>query len=187
MHIRQTKQDEEHYAPHDLADFTKWNVTDFAWPDDDEYFTVSETNKQIIMQRGVNVINESVDVMNILTFLASKGIDASDVVLAVIHGMCCRTGVGRTDYSATQSALGIPPRNGPITLAFAALTAALPQATVMVSATSSRKQDCVQSARIICSNTRPVICRTVKHPDAINGIKYTPEANQFEGRHFIAD
>ena len=99
------QKDEEHDDPHDLADFTKWYVTDFTWPDDDENFTASETNKQRLMQRGVNVINESVDVMNILTLLASQGIDANDVVLAVIHGMCSRTGVGRTDYSATQSAL----------------------------------------------------------------------------------
>ena len=168
--------------------FGQWKVCDYSWPEDEERSVVFEQNRQLLNQRGVNVINASVDVMNVGPFLRSHGIGANEVVLAVIHGMCSRTGAGGREYRHTQRELGIQPGSGPITVAFAALTAALPQATVVVSATGRDKTRIVAEARVRSTATRPVLCREVKFPKvAPGGIEYRPEANGDDGRHFIHD
>ena len=125
----------------------------------------------------MQVVADSVDVMNIFPFLRNREINANDVALVVIHGMCSRVGTDDNAYRATQALLRVPPGDGPITCAFGALAAALPQATVVVSATGSHKIEAVAKARIKQRMTRPVLCRTIAFPADSEGIQYRPEAN----------
>ena len=157
-------------------DFSKWFVTDFCWPHDEERAAQLGRNSDYLRQRGVQVVADSVDVMNIFPFLRNHEINANDVALVVIHGMCSRVGTDDNAYRATQALLRVPPGDGPITCAFGALAAALPQATVVVSATGSRKVQSVAQARVTQRMTRPVLCRTIAFP-ASEGIQYRPEAN----------
>ena len=72
--------------------FSKWFVTDFCWPHDEERAAQLCRNSDYLRQRGVQVVADSVDVMNIFPFLRSYEINANDVALVVIHGMCSRVG-----------------------------------------------------------------------------------------------
>ena len=102
-------------------DFSKWFVTDVCWPHDEERAAQLGRNSDYLRQRGVQVVADSVDVMNIFPFLRNHEINANDVALVVIHGMCSRVGTDDNAYRATQALLRVPPGDGPITCAFGAL------------------------------------------------------------------
>ena len=159
------------------VDFTKWYATDFEWPRDGERGAATAQNQEALRALGVVVVEESVDAMNVGAFLRSQGIDADDVVLAVLNGMCSRVGADNNEYRQTQAELGVPAGCGPQSCVFAALTAALPQATVLVSATGTGKQQTVSGMRVRQTMTRPVVCREVHYPEPIKGVGYKPESN----------
>ena len=166
----------------ETVDFSKWYVTDFMWPNDGERGTTTVRNKTALTALGVNVVEESVDVMNVGALLRNREIDKGQVVLAVIQGMCSRVGADNNDYRKTQGDLRVPPGDGPISCAFAALTAALPRATVMVSATGDAKETVIANARVKQTATRPVLCREVLYPDPVEDVCYRPESNDVRYR-----
>ena len=133
------QSEESPTRPCRAPDFSKWFVTDFCWPHDDERAAQLRRNSEQLKENGVQFVADSVDVMNIFPFLRNHAINANDVALVVIHGMCSRVGTDNNEYRRTQEYLQVPPGDGPITRAFGALAAALPQAAVVVSATGSNK------------------------------------------------
>ena len=133
-------------------------MTDYLWPNDGERGSTTERNKAALRALGVNVVEDSVDAMNVGALLRNRNIDKGQVVLAVIHGMCGRVGANNNEYRQTQNELRVPAGDGPISCAFAALTAALPRATVMVSATGKCKETVIANARVKQTATRPVLC-----------------------------
>ena len=159
------------------VDFSRWFVTDFQWPNDGERGAATERNKAALTTLGVNVVEESVDAMNVGALLGNCGIDRDQVVLAVIQGMCSRVGADNNDYRNTQRDLLVPPGDGPISCAFAALAAALPRATVMVSATGAGKEAVIAKARVKQTATKSVLCREVNYPAPIDDVCYTPQSN----------
>jgi hypothetical protein len=165
------------------VDLSRWFVTDFQWPNDGERGAATERNKAALTTLGVNVIEESVDAMNVGALLGNCGIDRDQVVLVVIQGMCSRVGADDNDYRKTQHDLLVPPGDGPISCAFAALTAALPRATVMVSATGTGKETVIAKARVRQTATRSVLCREVIYPAPIDEVCYVPQSNGKEYRN----
>ena len=145
-----------------------------------------QRNADFLRAHGVQLVDDSVDVMNIFPFLRSHAIRANDVALVVIHGMCSRVGTDNNEYRATQERLRVPAGEGPVSLAFGALAASLPQATVVVSATGSYKRQSIAKARVTQAMSRPVLCRTVAFPAHSEGIQYRPEANG-PAPHLLSD
>ena len=167
-------------------DLSKWFVTDFCWPHDDERAAMFQRNADFLRAHGVQLVDDSVDVMNIFPFLRNHAIRANDVALVVIHGMCSRVGTDNNEYRATQERLRVPAGDGPVSLAFGALAASLPQATVVVSATGPYKLSSIAKARVTQTMSRPVLCRTVAFPAHSEGIQYRPEANG-PAPHLLSD
>ena len=172
------------------VDFAKWHATDFEWPTDGERGAATAQNQKALKALGVAVSHESVDAMNVGAFLCLNGINADDVVLAVLNGMCSRVGADNNEYRQTQRELQVPPGDGPLSCAFAALTAALPQATVVVSATGKDKEKHIRNVKVRRAMTRPVLCREVHYPDPIEvegvSVRYKPESNDHRYR-FLPD
>jgi len=159
------------------VDFAKWHITDFQWPDDGERGEVTEQNHAALRNLGAEVSEDSVDVMNIGSFLQLHEIHPDSVALAIINGMCSRVGSNNNEYRKTQGDLRVPPGSGPIACAFAALCASLPQATVIVTATGSGKKAIIAEARVRHTMTRTVVCREIIYPDPVKGVRYRPECN----------
>jgi len=105
----------------------------------------------------VVVTEKSVHVMNVAAVLRSEGIDANGVVLAVLTGMCSRVGADSDEYRETQGGLSVPAGKGSIACAFAAVTAALPQATVLMSATGFGKEQAVRNVSVWRTVTWPML------------------------------
>ncbi len=164
------------------VDFSTWFATDYEWPKDGERGIETHKNQAKLRALGVVVSEERVDAMNVGAFLRSNGIDADEVVLAVLNGMCSRVGANNNECRKTSGELGVPFWAGPIELAFAGLTAALPQATVVVTATGCGKQYSIAKLRIRQSMTRPVLCREVQYPAPVQGVCYKPESNGLKYR-----
>ena len=157
--------------------FAKWFVTDFMWPNDGERGLATERNKASLRAMGVAVSEDSVDAMNVGSFLRSQGVDADQVALAVLNGMCSRVGADNNEYRQTQGELRVPAGDGPLSCVFGALAAALPQATVVVSATGAGKENVVANVRVRQTMTRPVLCMNVAYPEPVKGVSYKPESN----------
>ena len=88
------------------VDFSRWFVTDFQWPNDGERGAATERNKAALTTLGVNVVEESVDAMNVGALLGNCGIDRDQVVLAVIQA--CVLGWGQTTMiTETHNAISL--------------------------------------------------------------------------------
>jgi len=159
------------------VDFAKWHVTDFQWPDDGERGKVTEQNKAALRNLGAEVSEDSVDVMDIGTFLTLHKIDPDSVAFAIINGMCSRAGSNNNEYRETQGQLRVPAGSGPVACAFAALCASLPQATVIVTATGSGKNTIIAEARVRQTMTRKVVCWEIICPEPVKGVRYRPECS----------
>jgi hypothetical protein len=155
-----------------------WYITDYQWPDD---HAVMQGNHIALRELGAVVAEESVDAMNVGAFLQTQGINADHVVLALINGLCCRTGTNSTEYRDTQHTLDIPGGYGPPSCGFAALCAALPQATVVVSVTGADKHRICEKVQVRHASTRRVLCRRLLYPDAVRGVQYKPQSNGLGG------
>ena len=158
-------------------DLTKWYVSDIKWPHCPESrVNEMKKNQNELRDLGAEIVTESVDAMNVGAFLRARGLCADDVVLAVFHGICSRIGANDYEYCKTQENLHVQDTKV-IACIFAALTAALPQATVIVTATGHQKQVDIRNTCFRQTMTRPVVCRKICHPPEINGTKYAPESN----------
>eukprot|EP00959_Pyramimonas_sp_CCMP1952_P234732 4904530-Pyramimonas_sp.AAC.1 len=67
----------------ETVDFAKWFVTDYMWPSDGERRTTTERNKATLTALGANVVEGSVDVMNVGEGLA-QGIESGTPVTRTV-------------------------------------------------------------------------------------------------------